>query len=401
MTANGQTCGLTFATWRGLTSHQRRPSGGTHGIRHLASILTVTNACVLCGTTCKSKWAASDHLKRVIRHQRCALDMTHAHVCLEPITSYACPACDCCSGSAAELQWHLRTHLELYLTPGYLFVWPAHAVVVAGIRARTFRSFAVKANSEEAESRRQLARHKCGTGSGRGSRRCSRPQAEVQAEEQGRGGGRRLHRSRPRVPRPLAGSKTPRGRSGDLLCRTGAEGDVFTLQEHEGGWQEVRAAGGGTGTTRARSGQSASTRVSGPPVRAGNVCASTGSRPCSDGPSRGVKMLLDQVIEHQTQTELGEWVTTCRAEDCYDRPQQEKQGRILVATKGTMAVSWRPADMAKVIPHPLRGPPLQVGEIVTKQISVQSVLASLLCAQGGKHKVGAAPRGEKARALVR
>ena len=35
----------------------------------------------------------------------------------------------------------------------------------------------------------------------------------------------------------------------------------------------------------------------------------------------GVKTLLEQVIEHQTQAELGEWVTTCRAEDCYDRPQ--------------------------------------------------------------------------------
>ena len=105
VTERGQTCGLTFATWRGLTSHQRRPSGGTHGIRHLASLLTVTNACVLCGTTCKNKWAASDHLQRAIRHQRCVLDMTHAHVSLEPITSFSCPVCYCSFGSATELQW--------------------------------------------------------------------------------------------------------------------------------------------------------------------------------------------------------------------------------------------------------------------------------------------------------
>ena len=119
------------------------------------------------------------------------------------------------------------------------------------------------------------------------------------------------------------------------------------------------------------------------------------------GRVEGAKTLLEQVIEHQTQAELGEWVTTCRAEDCYDRPQQEKQGRILFATKGTMEVSWRPSDPTKIIPHPLHGPSQQVAEIMTKQISVQSVLVSLLCAQGGKHKVGAAPRGEKARALVR
>ena len=102
----------------------------------------------------------------------------------------------------------------------------------------------------------------------------------------------------------------------------------------------------------------------------------------------GVKTLLEQVIEHQTQPELGEWVTTCRAEDCYDRPQQEKQGRILFATKATMEVSWRPSDPTKVIPHPLRGPSQQVAEIMTKQMSVESVLVSLLCAQRGKHKVG-------------
>ena len=116
------------------------------------------------------------------------------------------------------------------------------------------------------------------------------------------------------------------------------------------------------------------------------------------GRVEGVKTLLEQVIEHQTQAEMGEWVTTCRAEDCYDRPQQEKQGRILFATKGTMAVSWRPSDPTN--PHPLHGPFQQVAEIMTKQMSVQCVLVSLLCAQGGKHKVGAAPRGEKARALV-
>ena len=119
------------------------------------------------------------------------------------------------------------------------------------------------------------------------------------------------------------------------------------------------------------------------------------------GRVEGVKTLLEKVVEHQTQAELGEWVTTCRAEDCYDRPQQEKQGRILFATKGMMEVSWCPSDPKQVIPHPLHGPSQQVAEIMTKQMSVQSVLVSLLCAQGGKHKVGAAPRGEKARALVR
>ena len=392
VTEREQTCGLTFATWRGLTSQQRRPSGDTHGIRHLASLLTVTNACVLCGTTCKSKWAASDHLKRAIRHQRCVLDMTHAHVSLEPITSYSCPACYCSFGTATELQWHLRTHLEPYRTPGYLFVWPAHAVVVAGIGARALRGRTVAAATDQETARRhQLSRYRYRAGSGWGRRRPCRAQAEVHAEENGRGGRRRLQRSRPRVSGPLAGSKAPRCRSSDLLCRAGAEGDVFTLQKHEGGWQEVRAAGGGQGTTRTRSGQSAPPRVPALLSTLAKYVPPQGVDQAVLGRVEGVKTLLGKVIEHQTQAELGEWVTTCRAEDCYDRPQQEKQGRILFATNGTMEVSWRPSDPKQEIPHPLHGPSQQVGEIITKQMSVKSVRVSLLCAQGGKHKVGAAP----------
>ena len=65
-----------------------------------------------------------------------------------------------------------------------------------------------------------------------------------------------------------------------------------------------------------------------------------------------IKTLLEQVFEQQTQAELGEWVTTSRAEDCYDRRQQEKQGLLRFATKGMMEVSRRPSDMTKVIPHP-------------------------------------------------
>ena len=87
--------------------------------------------------------------------------MTHAHVSLAPITSYSCPACCCSFGLATELQWHLRTHLEPYLTPGYLFVWPAHAVVVARLGARAFRGRTVEAApDQETASRRELPRYR-------------------------------------------------------------------------------------------------------------------------------------------------------------------------------------------------------------------------------------------------
>ena len=204
------------------------------------------------------------------------------------ITTFSCPVCCCSFGSATELQWHLRTHLEPYLTPGYLFVWPAHAVLVAGIGARVFRGRTVAAAADQATARRrELSRYWHRSGSGWGRRRARRAQAEVQAEEQGRCVRRRLQRSRPRVSGPLVGSKAPRGRGSDLLCRAGAEGDVFTLQKHEGGWQEVRAAGGSQGTTRSRSGQSAPPCVPGPRVRTGHVRASGRSRPSSDGQARG------------------------------------------------------------------------------------------------------------------
>ena len=73
---------------RRADSHLRHGAGSLHIKDDLLGaridiwrrFLTVTNACALCATTCQNKWAPSDHLKR--RHQRCVLDMTHAHVSL-------------------------------------------------------------------------------------------------------------------------------------------------------------------------------------------------------------------------------------------------------------------------------------------------------------------------------
>ena len=138
---------------------------------NLASLLTVTNACVLCGPPCKNKWAASDHVRG------------HA------LRSF--PVCSFFFGSATELQWHLRSHLEPYLTLGYLFVWPAHAVVVAlslagSIRGRTGATAAGQAAA--------LSGYVVGARRGRGRHRLNSAQAEAQCRRTTGGCRRRLKR---------------------------------------------------------------------------------------------------------------------------------------------------------------------------------------------------------------
>ena len=260
-TATGHTCGLTFATWRGLTPHQRRPLGGTHGLRHLASLLT--DVCVLCGTTCK---AACDHLKRALGQQRCVLDLTHAHISLAPITSYSYPVCCHTFGPATDLQWHLRSRRNTCLCGQLMPSWSLD-LLPGPVRGRT----GATAADQAAARRRGLSGYVVGARRGRGRRRLNSARAEAQAEEHG-------EESRP--------WKQDCTRQKQRLTPSWW-GNVFTLQEHEGGWKEVRAAGGSQRPARARPGQPSPPLVYGLPVRAGRVRASAGRRPSSSGCGRG------------------------------------------------------------------------------------------------------------------
>ena len=50
--------------------------------------------------------------------------------------------------------WHLRSNLERYLTPGYVFVWAAHAVVVARSASRSIRGRTGATAAGQAAARR-------------------------------------------------------------------------------------------------------------------------------------------------------------------------------------------------------------------------------------------------------
>ena len=63
------------------------------------------------------------------------------------------------------------------------------------------------------------------------------------------------------------------------------------------------------------------------------------------GRVEGVKTLLEKVIEHQTQAESGEWVTTCRAEDCYEQASAGETGSHPVCHErndGSVVAPFRP-----------------------------------------------------------
>ena len=215
--------------------------------------------------------------------------MTHAHVSLAPITSYSCPACCCSFGSATELQWHLRTHLEPYLTLGYLFVWPAHAVVVARLGARAFRFRTVAAAPDQETASRHEA-----------------PKVQVQGRKRW---GAAVD---PAGRKPKSKQKSKGGAAGGDSNDHGLVSLVLSLEarlsaveaatysvvlvprETSLPFKNMREAGrkyaqmgGGQGTTRARSGQPAPSRVAGPPVYTGHVRASARSRPSSSGQGRG------------------------------------------------------------------------------------------------------------------
>ena len=149
-----------------------------------------------------------------------------------------------------------------------------------------------------------------------------------------RGWGRsrqRLQRSRPRVTGPFLGSAIARRRSSDLLRRAGAEGDVFTLQEREGGWQAEHAQLVET----TRFGQPSPSRVSGSPHHVGCTRASEERRSSTPWASR----------VHQDVFGASRRPDTGRAGRVGD---DMSRGRLfLFATKGMMEVWWRTSDITK------------------------------------------------------
>ena len=212
------------------------------------------------------------------------------------------------------------------------------------------------------------------------------PTKRTSPQGQGRGS-QRLQRWRPRVPCPLPGSSIALRRSSDLLCRAGVEGDVFTLQHHEGGWQEVRAAGWRQRQERTRFGQPSRSRVSGSPLHVGRVRASAWRGSSTQGATR----------EHQDVVGA-----SLRAPDTGRAGRvgnDVSRGRLLRSTSareaGTHSVCHERHDggVAATLGHdegdsaPFAQAPQHASfEIMTKQMTVQRVHVALSRAQGEKRK---------------
>ena len=102
-------CGACFSTVQGLAMHQFRH----HGLRGLASALTVSNACILCGNFYASKQYAARHLQKALEVGICP-DTEGSCIVFEHIYAppFSCAVCDLHFNTYIEAQVHLCEHLD-------------------------------------------------------------------------------------------------------------------------------------------------------------------------------------------------------------------------------------------------------------------------------------------------
>ena len=184
---------LISVTWRGLTSPQtiRRRARSSSGLVHC-------HHSVLCGTTCKKTWAASDHLKRALRQG--VLNMTHVHVSFIPLSLTLCPV----TFRPSDQHWSFSgifaqsTSLFRFHTPPWsLDLMPGPTEAAQAQRQLQARDCAW--------TRAHWAQHlRCHTGPPPSSQR-PRTEAQPPGQEQ-------AATPRPRLPGPLPGSAIARRR---------------------------------------------------------------------------------------------------------------------------------------------------------------------------------------------
>eukprot|EP00959_Pyramimonas_sp_CCMP1952_P016670 353404-Pyramimonas_sp.AAC.1 len=71
---DGLECGRRFVSHRALLVHQRRATGGQHGIPSAISKLVLTNQCVACLSTFRCRDTAVRHLVNAYRFGRCRVN---------------------------------------------------------------------------------------------------------------------------------------------------------------------------------------------------------------------------------------------------------------------------------------------------------------------------------------
>ena len=88
--STGKVCGREFQTRRALLAHQRFSTAGGHSFRSIAHTITVTNQCVYCRQTFRTRRIAQEHALGALLRRRCPRQSVFHHPVQEP-AELVCP----------------------------------------------------------------------------------------------------------------------------------------------------------------------------------------------------------------------------------------------------------------------------------------------------------------------
>ena len=112
-----------FKTHRALVQHMVHTCDGYHGFRHYAKFITLTNQCVHCRSTFKTRETAQAHTANAERTGACRTSRSKYDLHVIPITMMTCVVCGQECKDHSDMQTHLAQHS---LNPPRVFKVPRH-----------------------------------------------------------------------------------------------------------------------------------------------------------------------------------------------------------------------------------------------------------------------------------
>ena len=127
LTADGFVCGEVFSSWQSLVEHQVHSVGGEHGLRSKVSLATLSNTCVICASTLKTREIAIRHTNAALLMGRCQVDMGFVNSAIIDPSDYRCLLCQEEFDSFEEHNRHAVKHLPI--DPEHRFEFSADGCV--------------------------------------------------------------------------------------------------------------------------------------------------------------------------------------------------------------------------------------------------------------------------------
>ena len=112
------------------------------------------------------------------------------------------------------------------------------------------------------------------------------------------------------------------------------------------------------------------------------------------------KFLYEKVICTQSKEEMSIWVRSFRVASMFHREGTQARARVNYALRGSIRVPSNPDAAEEVLCHTEGGEPEAEVGVEGRTISIEALITTMLCVNGGERAAGRAPQGVPAQRIT-